>query len=203
VITHEQEIGQGSNNVSNFTDTITASMLSISGQPVQYIMSFINTINLGKNTFVISNLSLSIDCEPTMYIAKIESVNAENGDTVYITNESYSENYGLSRDYQFGQKPYFYAKAGNGRKIEKVCLRYREGVESTFENDYLVNNGHLNAGYTEFKFMTYKSDNSNLTEIDDYYVWVKIYFAPSYAVYIGQTQAIKVFVGTTEILKMV
>lgn len=134
---------------------------------------------------------------------KIGSEDAKDGDYIQLFNSDKTQALGYKACTGLeGEKIYWRATAGSGRKIAGVTLRTDDTVYDLFGEDFENTFGHvINNEHTSIEefFSCNDLTRGSVREVIVYFEDVPV----TYAVYVGQIKALKVFVGTTEILKMV
>ena len=150
----------------------------------------------GKKTYSIDSAKLIVWYGGTR---AIEAVNAIAGDTVCILDK-YDNNVGASYDEPYNNEGFaFYAKSCDGRKITKVELFFSSAKDgwtyfNTLDPSY-IDGGTLSLGNGADIFDSW---------VCDYKLKCVVYFEepPTYAIYVGQTKALRAYVGQQEILNI-
>lgn len=197
-------IGKGEASASYYNDSLTTPYVNAAGQCILRIV-LTNPIAAAVNRFWIKGLTIDIDYT-TPSTATISAVNKASADMIGIYNgNKYGEYLGLSCKYGAATSifnPVFYAKTFDGRKIIQIDI-FKNGTlytsyDTTAEMNSLVSIGAMSSTWDEVEIGTgYFGNDANFEVI--------IYFEEppvTYKIFVGQTQALRAYVGQKEILNI-
>ena len=200
-------IGKGASNATSTPVTITGNTNHSNDQAI-CVISFVNNRSLGTNSFVLSSLSIEIDCYPLKYVIEVEGVNAGSDDTIYLMDKSLSSNLGLKGEFYFQAEDYYVcARAGNGKQIEKIKhINFHPNIgyfETVWDAEQLIESGWLDPNCQSLQLPGGRGDDgSEITDYREAITVIEVYFKPPVTIYVGQTQALRAYVGTQEILNI-
>lgn len=165
-----------------------------------------STLSLGNGASVFDGFSqYKLKC--VVYFeeyltVKIGSEDAKDGDYIQLFNADKTQSLGYKACISIeGDKIYWRATAGSGRRIAGVTWKYGDTTYDLFGEDF--ENTFANAMNNEHTFIEEVFSCNDLTrgrvcEVIVYFEDIPV----TYAVYVGQTKALRVYVGSTEILNI-
>lgn len=142
-----------------------------------------------------SDYTLKVTYEPILCTTSIRAVNAVPADTICLLDSS-NNNLGSSRAFEYNTEYKFYAESCDGRKITRIDI-FQDGslVTSLATADEVISSGWVNDSGNILDVYSTALGNFECVVYFEEYI-------NRYVIYVGQTQALRAYVGATEILNI-